>query len=223
MSFHKSKKNNNDAQEEDWLITYSDAVTLILCFFVLLISVSEPKKSKIEQMQEQFAAQMKEEVQTEDPLKELAENVQKMISENMLDEVMSVEETEHGILIELASSSFFESGEAKFKATAVPILLDMSAVLQDFDYDDYIIEVEGHTDDVPIQGSELFPSNWELSGARASGVVRFFIEEGLDKMRMRAKAYADIQPKVPNIDEMGNPIEENREINRRIAIRIERN
>jgi chemotaxis protein MotB len=188
---------------------------------VLLISISEPNKEKFEQVKEQLSEQLQEEISK--PFEELRQDIQAMISEQMLDETVSVEETERGIIIEISSSSFFESGKAQFKAASVPILLDISAILQDFDYEDYLIEVEGHTDDVPLKGSGQFPSNWELSGARASGVVRFFIEEGLEKDRMRAKAFADTQPKVPNIDENSNPIEENREINRRIAIKIERN
>ena len=221
MAAYKKLNQTSNESEEDWLVTYSDAVTLILCFFVLLISISEPNKEKFEQIKEQLSEQLKEDVSK--PFEELSQDIQAMISEQMLDETVSVEETERGIIIEISASSFFESGKAQFKAKAVPILLDISAILQDFDYEDYLIEVEGHTDDVPLKGSGQFPSNWELSGARASGVVRFFIEEGLQKERMRAKAFADTQPKVPNIDEESNPIEENREINRRIAIKIERN
>jgi chemotaxis protein MotB len=221
MATYKKLNQTSNESEEDWLVTYSDAVTLILCFFVLLISISEPNKEKFEQVKEQLSEQLQEEISK--PFEELRQDIQAMISEQMLDETVSVEETERGIIIEISSSSFFESGKAQFKAASVPILLDISAILQDFDYEDYLIEVEGHTDDVPLKGSGQFPSNWELSGARASGVVRFFIEEGLEKDRMRAKAFADTQPKVPNIDENSNPIEENREINRRIAIKIERN
>ncbi len=220
MTYKKLKNTSSGEGEDDWLVTYSDAVTLVLCFFVLLISISEPNVAKFEQVKEQFSEEKKDKSK---PFEELSQEMQAMISENMLDETISVEQTERGIIVEISSSSFFEKGNAQFKPRAVPILLDMAAILEDFDYDDYLIEVEGHTDDTPLSGAGQFPSNWELSGARASGVVRFFIDEGLSKERMRVKAYADITPRVPNIDEEGNPIEENREINRRIAIKIERN
>jgi chemotaxis protein MotB len=221
MSFHNRKRSSATESEDEWLVTYSDAVTLILCFFVLLINISEPSQSKMEKMKEQFQKEMQEDVSK--PFTELMENVQEMISENMLDEMISVEETERGIIVEISNTSFFESGSAQFTTKAIPILLDLAMILEDFDYDDYLIEVEGHTDDTPLKGTGQFPSNWELSGARASGVVRFFIDEGLEKQRMRAKAFADTQPKVPNLDVDGTPIEENREINRRIAIKVERN
>lgn len=221
MAIYQKKQNNAEA-EDDWLITYADAMTLILCFFVLLIAISEPNQKKLKKIQEQLAEQLKE-TDIEKPFEDLTYDIQAMISEQMLDEIMSVEETERGIIIEIASSSFFESGKANFTPNAVPVLLDMAVILEDFNYEDYLIEVEGHTDDTKLSGSGKFPSNWELSGARASSVVRFLVTEGLAKERMRVKAFADIQPKVPNIDKYGNAISENREINRRIAIKVERN
>ena len=86
---------------------------------------------------------------------------------------------------------------------------------------DYVVRIEGHTDDVPIATSQ-FPSNWELSAHRASAVVRFLISRGVEADRMIAVGMADTQPKVPHRDDAGNPIVENRDINRRIVIKIER-
>src|SRR3546814_3171177 len=82
-------------------------------------------------------------------------------------------------------------------------------------YELYFIDVEGHTDDVPIK-TERFPSNWELSTARAAGVVRYFIELGLVPERLKASGYADVKPKLPNRDLYGEGIPENRAATRRI-------
>jgi chemotaxis protein MotB len=156
------------------------------------------------------------------PFSELTSDIQAMITENAMEEVMSVEETDKGILIEISSSSFYEQGSAEFKKEAIPVLLDLSLILEAFDYEDYVINIGGHTDDTALSGAGMFATNWELSAARATRVVRFFIEEGLDKERMTARAFADTRPKVPNVDEEGSAIPENQELNRRIEIAVER-
>ncbi len=218
----KINKRRKQKDDEDWMTTYADAVTLLLCFLVLLISVSEPKEAEFKQVQAAFLKAVESEI--ESPFTDLYNDIQSMISENRLESMMSVEETENGLIVEIASSSFYEPGSATFRDIAIPVLLDLAILLEDFDYEDYIIEVEGHTDDSPMSGKNVaFPTNWELSAGRASRVVRFFTEENLSHERMRVKAFADTVPKVPNLDDSGMPIPENREINRRIAIKVERN
>jgi chemotaxis protein MotB len=86
---------------------------------------------------------------------------------------------------------------------------------------DYMITVEGHTDDMPI-GTGQFPSNWELSTARASAVVRYLINNGIPAAKLRAVGYAQVMPKVPNRDVTGRPIPENQAQNRRVVIKLEK-
>ena len=210
-----------DPNTEDWLTTYADAVTLVLCFFILMFSVSEPKEAEFKKISEAFkAAGFIDEV-ADNPFSQLREELEIMVENNALEQVMSVEETDDGIELELSSSSFYHSGSAKFRREAIPILEQVADVLRDFDYDAYNIIVDGHTDDVPIR-SEAYPSNWELSAGRATNIVRFFIADGLTKELMHAAGYADVDPKVPNLDDNGNPIPSNRELNRRVVVRIER-
>jgi chemotaxis protein MotB len=85
----------------------------------------------------------------------------------------------------------------------------------------YRITVEGHTDDEPISSAQ-FPSNWELSAARAAAVVRFFAEHGIPANRLRAAGYAQTHPLAPNRDDAGNPIPENQAKNRRVVIELEK-
>ncbi len=218
MSFLKKHKHQED---EAWLMTYADTITLLMSFFIILLSLCEPKQERMEAFGEMVAESMGKQVSK--PFTELNQDIQKMIAKNQLEEVMSVEETSKGLVIDISSSSFYESGSAEFKKEAIPTLLDLSLILKDFDYDDYSMKVSGHTDDAPMKGKGQFPTNWELSGARATRVVRFLIEEGLEKSRLSAQAYADTRPKVPNLDDKGTPIPENRELNRRIEIAVERN
>ncbi len=214
----KKEEENSEA----WLITYADAVTLVLCFFILLFSVSEPKPSAYKQIADSFAAaRFTQEEEQSDPMDNVQQELEIMVENNALEQVMSVEETEDGIQLELSSSSFYHSGSAKFKREAVPILLQVADVLRDFNFDAYEIQVQGHTDDVPMR-SKMFASNWELSAARATNIVRFLIANDLKPELMQATGYADTRPKVPNLNVDGNPIAANRKLNRRIVIQIER-
>ncbi len=86
-------------------------------------------------------------------------------------------------------------------------------------YDLYAVDVEGHTDDAPIS-TPKFPSNWELSTARATIVVRFLINAGIEPEFLKASGYADVKPKLPNRDLFGEAIPENRKKNRRITLRL---
>lgn len=217
----KLKVKTKDEDTEAWLVTYADAVTLVLCFFILLFSVSEPKDSEFKKISEAFKAAGFIEQEQSDPFETLREELEIMIENNALEKVMSVEESDDGITLELSSSSFYHSGSSKFRREAIPILQQVADVLRDFDYDAYEIHVDGHTDDVPIR-SERYPSNWELSAGRATNIVRFFIADGLTRELMQATGHADTEPKVPNLDEDGNPIPANRELNRRVTVRVER-
>ena len=86
---------------------------------------------------------------------------------------------------------------------------------------DYQITIEGHTDDAPISTAQ-FPSNWELSTARASAVVHYFLEQGIAAQKLRAAGYADTFPVAPNRDSAGKPIPENQARNRRVVIKLEK-
>ncbi|MBM3565617.1 MAG: hypothetical protein FJX42_05840, partial [Alphaproteobacteria bacterium] len=83
----------------------------------------------------------------------------------------------------------------------------------------YKIDAEGHTDDAPIK-TERFPSNWELSGGRASTVVRYFLENGMDPDRLKVSAFADTKPKALNRDAAGAAIPANQALNRRVTLEI---
>ena len=104
---------------------------------------------------------------------------------------------------------------------ACPILESVAQTLRTPVYSKFKIAVEGHTDDNPITNAH-FASNWELSAARATNVVRLFGGAEIPVHRMRAVAFAETQPKVPNRDGTGNPLPENQAKNRRIIIRVHR-
>ena len=123
---------------------------------------------------------------------------------------LETEITRRGLVIRLLTDNvLFSSGEARMHARALPLLAKIAGLLQV----DVIhpINVEGHTDNVPISSS-TFPTNWELSTARASSVTRFLIDKGAPAKRMGAVGYAQLHPLASNGSDQG------RSRNRRVEI-----
>ena len=116
-----------------------------------------------------------------------------------------------GITVEINASVLFDSGEARLQ---VPAMVALTAVGQILATTDFPVTVEGHTDNAPIR-TPLFPSNWELSGARAASVVRLFIDTGVDPRRLTATGYAEQRPMADNATPEG------RQRNRRVALNME--
>ena len=203
---------------EDWLVTYADAITLLMAFFVLLYTVSEPNQHKFEAKMggvfEQFSGEKKAM-----PLQDLRAQVSTLISET--GEATEAQTTDRGISFEFKSAKMFAPGSATILEGGVALLDRVAQMVTFMGYDDYKVEVQGHTDDIPINTAQ-FPSNWELSAARAAAVVRFLVSRGVEAERLVAVGYGDTKPKVPNRDEAGEPIRENQAANRRVEIEIER-
>ncbi|WP_044828718.1 flagellar motor protein MotB [Thalassospira sp. HJ] len=205
---------------EDWLATYADAITLLMAFFVMLVSFSKVEIPMFEKVQAGIAEQIgKREVVR--PTQVLETDLRDAVFNMGMDSAVNVSTDDEGILMEMGSGSFFQPGSANLTNDAVLFLKDVGDLLKEPRYLGFQIEVTGHTDDSPINSSR-FPTNWDLAAGRAIAVVRFFSALGVDpdSKRMRAISYGETKPKLPNRDDSGNPIEENREANRRIEIRV---
>lgn len=124
-----------------------------------------------------------------------------------------VEQLRDGLQVDVAQDILFASGEATLSSEGATVLETVAKRLVGLPY---LISVEGHTDRVPISGGlkTRYPSNWELAGARASSVVRLFIENGLDGVKLAAVSYGPYQPVVDD------DTPEGRARNRRIEIRL---
>ena len=112
--------------------------------------------------------------------------------------------------VEINTDILFPSGAAAFTTKAEPVLDKLAAVLKPFPNP---IRVEGHTDDRPIK-TMAYPSNWELSAARAASVVHQFTRAGIDPLRLEIVGFGEFRPRKPNNDDAG------RNANRRVAILI---
>ena len=207
-------------ESEDWLVTYADAITLLMAFFVMLISFS-----KIDlPMFEEAAAGISEEVGKRDTTDRPIFSLLNILNSIVEDAEISTEDVEssfddQGVVIEFASRSFFKSGSAQMLPKAEAILRDIAFKVSQPPYDFYFVDIEGHTDDIPIKTAR-FPSNWELSSVRASAVFRFLIDLSIAPERLKASGYADKRPNVPHRDIYGEVIPENQVKNRPVTIRL---
>jgi chemotaxis protein MotB len=233
---------SDPSEDTSWLVTYGDMVTLLMAFFVLMYSASKVSEEKYEQVAQSIAqgfnspgpdaiveiasresieSESPEEVTVLSPLTNAKEMLDKLIKERDLTGEMTTSFTPTGLKIELSSSSFFGSGSADVRESMVPSLIELSEVLQSLPDGDYQVEVEGHTDNVPINTAR-FPSNWELSSLRAINVAHIFEDTGIQKDRLSAIAYADTRPEAPNTDANGINIPENQAKNRRVVVHVTR-
>ena len=221
-SIYKSRIDTGSADNEDWLITYADTITLVLTLFVLLFSLSQVDQKKFEKVKESIN---KELLKKDDNVSfQQMENKVKGIFQNSGGGgKVLVNMDADGLRIELSSSALYGSGSADIKNEVIPELKELAQLISRMrvTFPNYLVEVEGHTDNNPIN-TERYPSNWELSTNRATNIVKFFIEQGIPPTKLRAAGYSDSRPKLPNTDRDGNPIYENQAANRRVVIYVRR-
>ena len=231
----RKPKRGRGHRADDWLMTYADMITLLLCFFAIFLSVSVPKEQQMKEAEKSVREKFAKDADIREVfIKPIIENEKKSRDQNIYDNLPSIvafyqdrkdvnvkKDGDRITTIEMDSATSFASGSATLSTEGVAILDDLKARLTGPEFENYTITVEGHTDDAPIKTLQ-FPSNWELSTARAAAVVRYMIEHGVQPGRLRAAGYADVFPKVPNRDEAGNPLPENRAKNRRVVIKLEK-
>jgi chemotaxis protein MotB len=146
----------------------------------------------------------------EGALDRIAEDFTKNLSPLIDQDLINVTQTEDWVEVEIKSSLLYGSGSAELEDEAIPILGRLAEILQRYPNQ---IQVEGFTDNLPIR-NYLFPSNWELSAARAAGVVNLFMRSGVEPDRMSAVGYGEFKPIADNNTAEG------RSKNRRVVLVI---
>lgn len=251
-----------------WMATFSDLMNLLLCFFVLLFSMSSVDAKKFDEVAASFSqtfsvftagalsigdgllisngvsqlneldeyinstGKAQEETEEQDPLadstlegaletvegemlaesEELAERVGEAISEAGMDELIEMEYTSQYVQLTLNGALLFQSGSAELNPEAEEVLTQVGIILER--YSESIIEIEGHTDSVPIN-SAMYPSNNELSDARALAVFYYIIENtNLDPAMIKHSGRGEYCPIADNSTAEG------RALNRRVEIKI---
>ncbi|MDA0745096.1 MAG: flagellar motor protein MotB [bacterium] len=213
-----------------WLATFGDLMSLLLTFFVLLLSFSSMEEVKFNHAMGslrgslgvfQSEPEMSQPIRVSMPLvrgsvrqsnniRKAAEALEKSLSDEGLEGDVSLEGTASGLVIRIQAPVVYDSGSAALREEIQTIFYRIGDLLQQLPNE---VVVQGHTDDTPI--SSAFPSNWELSFQRAVNAARFFITEcGIHPRRIATEGFGEYRPLVPNTTE------ENRRKNRRIEIHI---
>lgn len=210
----KKKPEEQSGGAPEWIVTFSDAMTLLMVFFILLFSMSTVDEVKESQLSGAFneifngggnnpiiGEGVGEDILKNDPVESkeevdaLLEELNKLINDKNLGEYVHVEKVERGVSVVLVDSLLFQSGRADLKNESKHVLMDISSVLNGVDNK---IIIEGHTDNLPIN-TYMFSSNWELSAARAVVVTRFLVEHaGVNPTRISAQGYGEYMPLVSN-------------------------
>ncbi|HCY84489.1 MAG TPA: flagellar motor protein [Desulfobacteraceae bacterium] len=226
-----------------WMATFADLVTLLMCFFVLLFAMSttqqETYKELVKSLRSALGAQAVPEsgtregltmhaVPSEEPspnqqidelggmiekeLEDIVSEVRELVLFNKLGGEVSVTKNEDGVVITMSDLLLFAEGGTRLSEKGIDILIKVASVLSKLAYH---VKIKGHTDSEPIS-TALFPSNWELSSARASTVVRLLVQNGVNPFYISAEGYAQYHPVATNDTPQG------RARNRRVEIVYER-
>lgn len=206
--------------ESNWLVSYADMMTLLCGFFIMLFSMAKMDDPKFDAMKESVAQQFGGEYKSEG--KELAAFATQLIEQNGLEKDTVVRVSPSGVSMVFQSTVFFDTLSAEVSEPGqkiLDLLLSRLSERQETVGKKYKIVVEGHTDGRPVL-SGTFPSNWELSGARAARVVRMFLDKGYSADNLAAIGYADTRPELPHRTPAGTLDETALSKNRRVVIRI---
>ncbi len=241
----RRREGDEHENHERWLVSYADFITLLFAFFVVMYALSSINEGKYRIMSDSISSAFRSDpgmspasqpgispgtsapmptkrllqnaktdamqVVKRERLRNMAKELNKALAPLVDEGKVKVTEGALGITVDINASVLFAPGDARLDLGAVRALAAVAQILAPTDFP---IIVEGHTDNTPISTAQ-FPSNWELSGMRASSVVRLFIETGVDGRRLTATGYAEQRPLADNATAEG------RQRNRRVAITIE--
>lgn len=231
----------DEIEQEDgapsWMVTYADLMTLLLVFFILLFAMSEVEVGKFKAVSVSITDALTSQglsvlEGTDAPIPNESTNItppapipmpaqasgflddiKQLITRKQLDYVVVYQEGDK-IVIRIEGKALFRSGDVHIQASAKGALREIYGLFKA--YPDYLINIKGHTDNIPIK-SVRFPSNWELSAVRATTILRYFIDRGIDPKRLTATGYADLVPITDNKNA------NNRALNRRVEFVLEKN
>ncbi|MGV8983660.1 flagellar motor protein MotB [Clostridium sp.] len=232
----RKKSGGEEMRTDAWIATFSDTMTLLLTFFVLLYSFSTVDAAKFKQIASSLQSVLTGETGTsildfnvksgEVPLvgepvptttpssnsEDVYQKVQSFIKTKKLESTVEIKSDSRGVIIQLKANILFESGKAEIIDKSKPVLDSINALVATLPNG---IVIEGHTDNMPINNFE-YTNNWQLSSARALNVLEYFVNIKGQKLpkRFTSVACGEYQPIAPNNNET------NRALNRRVNILI---
>ncbi|WP_072967199.1 OmpA/MotB family protein [Thermoanaerobacter uzonensis] len=223
----KRLEDESKPNHERWLLTYSDMITLLLIFFIVMYTISSINATKFVQIASSLSKTFTRtdyvigqytgksvvpgNLENKSNLGKVQQQLNAFIKENNLQGMVTSYIDERGLVISLQDTLLFDLGSADVHPNEKDVLMKIGSMLKDLPNH---IRVEGFTDNLPIHNSK-FDSNWELSVIRATNVVKILVNEvGIEPQRISAVGYGEYRPVVPNDSE------EHRRLNRRVDIVI---
>ena len=225
---NKLKKGGGGPAGGGWEIVYSGFVLILLCFFIMLRSFSTMEEAKIMRFVKSFVnavgimpggvkfepgtavlPKSADIVDSNDKLAQLFSELADLNERLKKEKDITLVYSAQGLVMRLSDRALFDLGVAIISPQAIPLLKKVGDIIARTDFK---VRIEGHTDNLPIKTSQ-FPSNWELSTARAVNVLRYFLGTGqISSRRLSAVGFGEFQPIVPNDST------EHRAQNRRVEI-----
>ena len=237
----KKEKKEPEKPSTAWQGTYGDMITLMLCFFVMLYDPTEVDATAMSQIQSSLSIETRS---IDDPttggqslasgrLADLGNTINQLpaidrgrslstakkkavsiFAPEVNSNKITISSDERGLVITLASDAFFEEGSADLNIEETrEVLLRLSRFFQDPELAGRRFRIEGHTDSTPVSNG-LFPSNWELSAARAANTLHYLSDFGVNEKAFSIAGYADTRPL------FSNETKEGQAYNRRVDIII---
>ncbi len=209
-----------------WLLTYADMVTLLLVAFVVMYSMSRMDAKRYESMATAIGRAFRggppivlpvprnetpQPEPREDPVKPLWRQVSAELADDLQAGRIQIDRSADAVVLRFPDAILFDRGSAEVRPEARLLLDRVGRLLRTLPN---ALEAEGHSDTLPIRSSQ-YPSNWELSVARATAVVRYLVEvQSVSPLRLAARGLGEYKPLFPNDPVQGEPR------NRRVEIRI---
>jgi len=215
----KKKKKEEHVNTERWLVSYADYMTLLFALFVTLYAISQVDAKKLGHFVESLKAALNQKINVidsesesslykkkmpviatisdpeKDSMARLKVYVQGKVTASRYKDKIQVNLDKRGIIVSLTGTVLFDTGSAEIRQDALPVLDGIAAMLKGIPN---AIMVEGHADDTPIH-NERFISNWELSAARATSIIRFLIGRyNFPPEQLSAAGYGEYKPVEPN-------------------------
>jgi chemotaxis protein MotB len=232
----KSRENIKHSVEEIheegvglWVLTFSDMITQLTTFFILLYVLSAKNVVKFKEaiLGEESASigvlELLDTMEIKQKLGDMAgiksktkdarDELRELVNQKALPADVSVGNDHSKIVVRMPGGTLFQPGKADLQPLGRPAIDEVINVVMKFP--EYRVNIQGHTDDLAI-ASPQFPTNWELSAARATAVLRYFIDKGIKPEKLTATGFADIFPIASNSTELG------RSKNRRVEIVLEK-
>lgn len=234
----RRRRHEEDGARDRWMVSYADFITLLFAFFVVMYSISSINEGKYKILSDALEGVFSQpersikpipvgdervrgtdggssdyESEERDPLDVIAENIKNQFANLLGEGQLHIRANEMWLELELSSSLLFPSADAVPHQEAFDIVEAIAAILKPYENP---IQVEGFTDNLPIS-TRAYPTNWELSAARAASIVRMLSIEGIAPERLAAVGYGEFQPIADNNTAEG------RARNRRVVLVVSRN